>query len=316
MNIEQLIKDCPCVSLCSTKKHYPHHTDNDDLALLKVDSAFCSAVISLQGAQILEFDAKPKLALGASRLTEPASPLLWLSPLASFKQGKSIRGGIPVCLPWFGVNQTNPEKPKHGFLRNNLWQLARCEQSADQHIELQFTYQHAAQTALEKALFEFPFSASLTLSLDRNLTLTLEVNNMGNDLMPLTWALHSYHPVDELNTAKVMGLSGQEYLDNADKLERKLQPVNKQIEFSDEVDRVYTNSPGTLRINNIKPIWIESQNAPTAIIWNPGKSLGESMPDVGEYYRDYVCVERGAAFDDEVELKANEALEARVVLSH
>lgn len=315
MNIEQLIKDCSCVSLCSSKQQYPNHSDNDDLTLIKVNSASCSAVISLQGAQILEFNAKPKLALGASRSTEFSSPLLWLSPLATFKHGKAIRGGIPICLPWFGVNHNAPDQPKHGFVRNNQWQLIYCEQSPEQQVEIQFQYQHEAKSESEKNLFDFPFTAILTLSLERNLTINLEVKNIGADSMPLTWALHSYHPVDHLNMAKVMGLNGQSYLDNTDQLKLKVQPVNKQIEFKAEVDRVYNQSEGTLRINNMKSIWIESQNAPTAIVWNPGKELGESMGDVGEYYSDYVCVERGAAFEDALALSGGDSMSAKVVLS-
>jgi glucose-6-phosphate 1-epimerase len=305
-DLNACLSSCPQVSLISSQDYYPEHTQLDSLDLLLVDTPLCHAVICVQGAQVLEF------ALKQENPDEPV-PLLWLSPLAVFEKGKALRGGIPVCLPWFGVNQQDPNKPKHGFARNRLWRLSRCEAMPDGSIELDFSFVYQPDSPADRELFAHGFSAQLSLSLGAELGLGLSVSNASEQAMPLSWALHSYHPVDDLDKVYLSGLKGREYLDNTADLSVKKQL--DEIRFCGEVDRVYQNSEGELLVHSHPAIRVNAQQAPTAIVWNPGKSLAAKMADVGRYYADYICVERGAAFADSLTLKPNETVSAQVIIS-
>ena len=111
------------------------------LPLLKIETPTADCLISLQGAHVLQYKAHGK------------QPLLWVSPFATFKPGNAIRGGIPVCAPWFGVNQRDNSKPKHGFLRNRLWSVASSSATS---VVLEY-----ASTEDDLKLFNYPFTARL-----------------------------------------------------------------------------------------------------------------------------------------------------------
>jgi len=97
LQLEQSVAESGCLRLTTSKAQYPDHS-GAGLPLLVVETNLCSAVIALQGAQLLEFK------------TINGDPLLWLSPNCDFTPGVALRGGVPLCLPWFGVNQTDPTK--------------------------------------------------------------------------------------------------------------------------------------------------------------------------------------------------------------
>ena len=103
--LQTLIAQSPFLELTSSQQHYSH-AKGDGLPLIRVCTPLCEAIISLQGAQLLEFK------------THIGTPLLWLSPNCNFTEGTALRGGVPICLPWFGPNTEDPSKPKHGFARN------------------------------------------------------------------------------------------------------------------------------------------------------------------------------------------------------
>ena len=238
--------------------------------------------------------------------------LLWVSPVAAFEQGKPIRGGIPVCLPWFGVNRRDPDKPKHGFARTSRWRLEYAQTCADGATQLTLALRQFSR----KAHPHFPhcFEALLNITVARELMLQLQVVNRSPTRMPLSWALHSYHPVSDLGSTTVRGLQGTEYLDNTRGLERRTQ--QQPPRFDGEFDRVYLSVPGEQSISGHPEIRIRGQNAPTAIVWNPGPEIALSLPDLGHNaHRKFICVERGAAFDDEPLVAPGATLHTRVTIA-
>jgi len=300
-SIDALIASIDAVSLTNSQDRYPHHTNKAEsgLPLLHIHNRYCEAVIAPQGAHVLEFTPTD------------SSPLLWLSPKAKFAKGQAIRGGIPVCLPWFGVNQRDPDKPKHGFVRNRDWQLTQVSSTDTGATQLVFAFSYSD---IEPKLFAYPFQVTLTITLSHNLELTLSVTNTGTETMPFSWALHSYHPVANLATTQVEGLDGKRYLDNT----RGLQPAIQSgaVVFDGEVDRAYEQVDATQILNGNPRITVTGENCDSAIVWNPGGELASTIGDIGrDAYDQFVCVERGAAFGDEWELGAGESRVGRLTVA-
>jgi len=278
---------------------YPNcrHVDGG-LPLYIIENPLGRMVICEQGAQVLSFIPAGK------------KDLLWLSPLAEFKLTKPVRGGIPVCLPWFGVNQRDKQKPSHGFARNVNWQLANIEDADDPQqgacTRIEFVLEQFQQQP--HSLFPYPFSARLTFLMSDSLSVHLQLTNTGSESLPLTWALHSYHPVASITSTRVTGLDNCEYLDNTCGLARKQQ--SGDVVFNGELDRAYINAGNKQNIISASPdntsIAIEASGCSSAVVWNPGLEKAAAMQDMGaENYQKFVCVERGNVFDNEVMLLPN-----------
>lgn len=299
LNVEQLLKSTPGITLQQSADYYPDRRHQPGLPLLVIDNKACRAVIALQGAQLLEFEPKG------------GSALLWLSPNALFSPGKAIRGGIPLCLPWFGVNQQSPDKPKHGFARNRDWQLSSANTDCHDTTHIAFELDYAGDN---KTLFACPFSARLEISLGQTLQLVLTVTNTGQTEIPLTWAMHSYHPVTSLPETRVTGLSGYRYLDNTRNLAAAIQMGD--IDFNGEVDRAYEKVGDTQIIEGSPRIRIDGHGCDSAIVWNPGAENAAAIDDIGSgNHCHFVCVERGAAFKDALRLAAGEQIKGRLEVS-
>ena len=297
---ETVIDRCPGLHLEPSSKIFPAHSHTDDLPILVVETPLCQAHIALQGAQLLEFSD----ASGQS--------LLWLSPATKFVKGKALRGGIPVCLPWFSKLADQPEKPQHGFLRDEDWQLSDASTEPDQTVTL--TWNHQNYRNQPHPMFDWRFSASLRMRLGTSLELELEVINHDQTPMPLTWALHSYHPVDRLSQTSVSGLENCEYLDNTQALARKRQEGT--ISFGEEFDRIYLNVPKKQVITGKPGLRVCAENCHSAIVWNPGKTRASGMPDLGaENFDQFICLERGNAADNRLLLAPGEIHRASVTIT-
>lgn len=265
------------------------------LKLLLVETPLCRAVIAEQGAQILEFQAEGREAL------------LWVSPAAQFEAGKAVRGGIPVCLPWFGINRDDPGKPKHGLVRTEPWQKGEHRMLPSGELELVFTYHHPGSE-----LFTAAFDCIVTMRLGRELHLQLALTNLSAEVATFSWAWHSYFAVDNVREIEVEGLDGRDYLDNTCGLERRTQ--HGSLTFPGEVDRVYEGAPAYQRIVTRNPISTTSEHCRSVITWNPGPELAATLADVGEHYREFVCVEHGNAFADSWVLESGTTARASLTL--
>ena len=272
---------------------------NGDIPILECITPKCRALISLQGAQVLSFCPKGE------------DDLLWLSPLETFRSGAAIRGGIPLCLPWFGVNRRDPTLAKHGFARSQCWSLENVAEAEDGALHLCFVFQPGADD-----LEDFPwlFTAQLDVRLSDSLQLSLSLKNESAEAMPLSFAMHSYFAVSALSELNLDGIAGAEYLDNCQQLNRFRQ--DEILHFIGEVDRVYEGLAGEQRIEDRdRQIIISGDACDTVVVWNPGVELAQTMPDVGAYYSDYLCVERGMAFADEITLAAGDRHQAVMKLA-
>lgn len=283
-----LLERSPFLELQSSRDLYPN-AKGEGLPLLRLQTPLCRAVISLQGAHLLEWQANG------------GAPLLWLSPNCNFTPGTALRGGVPICLPWFGPNRQDPKKPKHGFARNRDWRLHSADLRPDGHCELVFEFSSQANE-----LFDYSFAARLRMVLAESATLELTVTNTDTRDFPCSWALHSYHPVSSLDEVQVVGLAGRHYLDNLSNYAVKHQ--TGEVSFSGEVDRVFPGVENELYIRGTPTIAITHGHCPSVIVWNPGAANAANIADIGAgQEQHYICVERGAVLDEEWTLAAGES---------
>lgn len=258
-----------------------------------------SATVFLQGAQVTHYQ----------RHGEPE--LIWLSPACDFRPGTSLRGGIPVCWPWFGDLQRNPgavrsqisadPAPAHGAVRGREWTLSAIRQPAPDLTELELTLNlNASCTPL------WPFACDLTLRVrvGAELQLDFTVVNRDSRAFTFTGALHTHFAVAAIAQTQVSGLEGCTYIDTLDDWTRKTQQGDIGIDA--EVDRIYLDVPPALTITdagNQRQIRIATRHSASAVVWNPwiDKALRLScFPPAA--YRDMVCVETGNMADNAVTL--------------
>jgi glucose-6-phosphate 1-epimerase len=285
LHLEQLVAKSSFLRLTTSKVQYPD-APGAGLPLLAVDTPLCSAVIALQGAHLLEFK------------TTAGDPLLWLSPNCDFTPGVALRGGVPLCLPWFGVNPTDSTKPKHGFARNNFWELGAAQLLGDGSVELEFLFLSDAND-----LFPFDFSAELRMTLGTSAKLELTINNTDTEDFDCSWAMHNYHRISSLADVRVLGLAERNYLDNLDGHAKKHQIG--EVSFSGPVDRVYPAIENRVSISGSPSIEIAHSDCPSVVVWNPGQEAAANIADIGAGQEQfYICVERGAVLAEKWHLPA------------
>jgi glucose-6-phosphate 1-epimerase len=250
------------------------------------------ALVALHGAQVLNW-------------TQGGDGLLWLSPVARIRDGKGIRGGIPVCWPWFADHPTDASKPAHGFVRHRAWSVTSTHATADGvSITLATT-----TTDADQALWPHSAEALVTVTLGEALTVALKTRNTGTDPFPLTEALHTYFRVSDISNVSVMGLEGLVYLDKLEGFATKQQPG--PIRFAGEVDRIYIGKTSPITIFDNGPnrrIVIESAGSSSAVVWNPWTAKTARLGDMGspDAFRQMLCVETANAGDDIVTLGPGE----------
>lgn len=289
--LQDLINSCSFLQLTDNAHAFPG-SRGTGLPLIKLSTARCEAIIALQGAHLLSFCA------------HNSQPLLWLSPNCDFTPGVALRGGIPLCLPWFGPHALDPKKPKHGFARNRDWQLSQAKLADDGTAELAFSFASQANE-----LFEFDFNAQLVMTLGDNIKLEIRINNCDSKAFSCSWVMHSYFPVSSLQDVRVKGLAGCTYLDNLNQHAAITQAGD--VNFPFEVDRVYPGIENSLEVAGTPNIVIRHHNCPSVVVWNPGAANAAKISDIGAgNEQGYICVERGAVLGEQWQLAPGETQSA------
>jgi glucose-6-phosphate 1-epimerase len=294
-SLRSILSGCSHATASHSLKEYGR--GDGEFTLILIRNSKCRATLALQGAQLLEFHPVA------------GSAMLWLSPHAHFNRGKAVRGGIPLCLPWFGPHGSDPGKPQHGFARNRDWQLVSAEAIGDGATRLRLVLERFRRVPHED--FPYRFVAELTLTLSDRIAIELKVEHCEERAMPLSWALHSYHPVAVHAAVRVEGLVELTYKDSTRKGESRVQ--HGMLEFEGELDRVYLDVPDVQLIHSNPKLRVSSANCNSAILWNPGEELAARMPDVGPGgHRGFICLEKGNAADNTLTLAPGEVHRATV----
>lgn len=255
----------------------------------QIATPVCRAVLSQQGAQVLEFQAAGK------------PPLLWQSPQATRQPGKAIRGGIPICFPWFGPHPTDAGKPAHGFARQRDWALANARQTPDALlVELTLA---ADDTTRE--LWPHDFLASLRISFGSRLALQLSVANTGTTPFRFAFAFHSYFPLADSSRACVYGLEDSVCIDQLAQ-DRTRSRQTGAVRFSGETDRIFLQTAGECRLVDElrnQAVLLSAPDCHSVIAWNPGPDKTARLVDMPpDAWRTMACIESGNVEDDAPEL--------------
>ncbi|MBF8758051.1 D-hexose-6-phosphate mutarotase [Pseudomonas guariconensis] len=269
-----------------------------ELNCWRITSNHAELLIAQQGAQVLSYQ----------RLGEP--PLLWLSDQAIFRQGKSVRAGVPVCWPWFGNLQRNPQAvqamyhgeqaPAHGLARTRDWQLLGIEEAAE-GLRIEFS--------LPQALGDLPdwpheVELKLLIEMGTQLKMTLSSLNQGNDSVTISQALHSYFAVSDVRQARVEGVDNLGYIETL--ADWELRQQHGALGFAGETDRIYLQTPDLLKI--VDPQWnrritLHSTGSRSAVIWNPWTERARELTDMADDgWQRMLCIETANVWDDVVTL--------------
>ncbi len=260
-----------------------------DLVRGLVTLASCEAEFYLQGAHLARW--------------QPAgfSGVLFLSEESAFVPGKAIRGGIPICFPWFGPRtfgaEEYPKSPSHGFARTAEWTLAfaallpAAEASGGDRLSLTLTL---GPDETSRALGYESFRVACEMTLGRELTVRLTVANPGSEPLRFEEALHSYFAVADVRETAVAGLEGAEYLDKRDEGRAKRAPEGPLVldRFTDRVFPAHAGAATIADRGNERDVFAEKENSGTTVVWNPWTEGAAALKDLGdEEWTGFVAVE-------------------------
>jgi len=266
----------------------------DELPALRIRNRHADALIALQGAQVLEY------------IPRGQQPVIWLSETAEFRRGSAVRGGIPVCWPWFGDLARNPEPvralitggaPAHGLVRGRDWTLGNIVETETQ-TEITLCYPGTGLPSHWRA------ELSLTIAVGATLQLRLGTRNAGAAPLHFTQALHTYFAVSHIDDIEILGLDHSPYLDTLEQWQERRQRGALRVEG--EIDRIYLDTPEHIEIHDKnwrRNLRIRS-NSRCAVVWNPwiekAKRLSQFKADA---WRRMLCIESANVMSDSLTLE-------------
>jgi glucose-6-phosphate 1-epimerase len=269
--------------------HITFLPDGEELARAVIVNQFGRALITLAGAHVMSY------------IPHEHQELLWSSPTHSHIISDAMRGGIPVCWPWFGNHPIAPTKYQiHGLARAQIFRVRETRALEDGSTIMSLFTQDTPET---RSLWPHKFELEVNVHLGSSLQVEWIARNPGNTAYTYTGALHPYILTGDSRQVFVNGLAGTDYLDYNDHLQRKHQigPVT----FQQPIDNIYLNTSSNLQINDPvlkREINLQKTGSQTTVVWNPG--IGDAdMNDVGkgEHLR-FICVEAANATDDVIQV--------------
>lgn len=271
------------------------------LISIEITTEDASAVIQMQGAHVTKWALH----------NQP--DVIWLSEDAVFAKGKSIRGGVPICWPWFGGHGSDASLPAHGFARTVDWQLVETK-SANGIVKLVF---NIILNDITRSMWPYDVELKYQITIGQSLELELLTRNTGAQNFELGEALHSYFNVSDVRNIKLSGLDACEYLDKPENFKRKQQ--SGEVTINQEVDRVYVNTTADCVIHDPgyrRRIVIHKQQSQSTIVWNPWRETANNMGDLGkDGYLAMLCVESGNAAENSIILAPGQEHCLRVIYS-
>jgi len=237
-----------------------------------------------------------------------AEAVIYVSPQSHFASGKAIRGGVPICFPWFGPKPSDASAPAHGFVRTAEWALRSIDETGDAvHMHLRLT-----SNAATLAQWPCAFVADYRVIFGESLLMSLSIQNTGDASAEYTEALHTYLRVHDVREIRIDGLAGATYQSKADGNIRR-QQGDEPITFIGETDRVYVDTSAALTITDEplgRRIVIEKTGSQSTVIWNPFAKRAAEMADLGEAnWPPFVCVESANALENVVRLAPGQSHE-------
>jgi glucose-6-phosphate 1-epimerase len=261
---------------------------NGGLAKVTVATRDAAGEMYLHGAHVTSWQPRS------------AEEVLFVSSESRWEDGRAIRGGIPICFPWFGGKGADPSAPAHGFVRTTAWQLESIVQAGDSVTVSMFIESHAATKRWWPADFHVDYRATFGPAL----SLALVVTNTGTASLRFEEALHAYFRLGHIEKASIQGLDTIHYLDKTDANRRKVQ--QGPIVIVSETDRVYLNTNGPIELEDHglrRRVGVVKDSSLTTVVWNPWVEKAKALSDFGDAeWMQMVCIEASNVSDSTVEL--------------
>jgi tagaturonate reductase len=253
-------------------------TGRGSLPAVEVATETATALVYLHGAHVAQWTPAGQ------------KPVLWMSEHGAFSPTAALRGGIPICFPWFGPNLTDATAPNHGWARISPWTLtAAALVGPDAVLTFELAGAHRDEAGAAQ-----PVSLSYTVTIGATLTLALTVQNDGTAPVSVEAAFHTYFAVGDARDTLVLGLADLPYLDRTLTPPATASSALPVAIIGGEIDRVYP-MPRVVTIDdarNARSIQVGHTDAAQTVVWNPGSVKAAAMGDYGDTeWTETVCVE-------------------------
>jgi glucose-6-phosphate 1-epimerase len=277
-------------------------TDAGGLNRVVITNAHAQAEIHLMGAQCTRFQPVGE------------QPVLWLSAYSRFSAGVPIRGGIPLCWPWFGAHPMRADLGAHGFARTAQWTLERTAIEAGGETTVELTL---ASSPATRTLWPHDFHLSLVITVGAALSLALTVRNTGVEAFTCDEALHTYLTVADVRAVSITGLQGTTYIDKVRQGQQFRQ--DQPLAIDAEIDRIYLDTTATVDVMDPglqRTLRVAKSGSSATVVWNPHIAKAKAMADFGdqEWLR-MLCVETANVSRHALTIAAGEVHVTRMTLS-
>jgi len=259
--------------------------------------------MALQGAHVLSW------------LPAGQRDVFWLSP-ACLPEPAAIRGGVPVCWPWFAKQGQASTAMQHGPVRNFPWQISALHCCSDDEISLTLQPILPPENLLAAAAIPAGLHVSLCITLGQTLSQTLQTHNHGSAPFELSQALHSYYAVSHAQRVAIEGLQGLTYTDRLRDLTQDVQRSPFALDHA--CDRTYAHPLDVTAQRNhrytlVDAAWqrrivIDVEGSRSVVVWNPGQETTRNIADVpDDKWPDFMCIEATNAGPDVIHLQPGES---------
>lgn len=251
----------------------------------QIDTSACTGSFFLLGGHVAAFEPK-----------SGRHPVLFMSDEAVFEVGKPIRGGVPICFPWFGPNKVDSSLPSHGLARIQPWNVLRTQQSQEAVV-------------VELGLDLPPYDLLLRIDFGQSLTMTLTITNVSKVDQQCEVALHTYFSLGDVAKCRIGGLENAPFLDQLTRLDHLAS--HNPITFTKETDCIYRGEVGHVKICDQswnRTITVEQCGSKSTVVWNPWIEKSKRLTDFGDQeYLKMCCVETANIAPDVIRLASGQS---------
>ncbi|HAI10684.1 MAG TPA: D-hexose-6-phosphate mutarotase [Phycisphaerales bacterium] len=253
-------------------------TGKGDLPCIEVKSPLATATVYLHGAHLTHWQPTGE------------EPVLFMNSASWFEDGKPIRGGVPICFPWFGPHLVDENMPAHGIVRVKAWDVESIAQDNAGNIVITLATESNDETY---ELWPFEFKTRFVITVGKTLSMSLQTQNTDDKELKITEALHSYFSVSDIHNVQVVGLEGRPYLDKVAGVDTHA--PDGPLHFTGEFDSVFCDTQATCMIIDEaknREISIAKQGSDATVVWNPWINKSKALPDMADNeWPQMLCVE-------------------------
>ena len=274
---------------------------NGGLAKVLVSCAKAEGEMYLHGAHVTSWQPRG------------SEEVIFVSAQSRWEEGRAIRGGVPICFPWFANKADNSDAPMHGFVRTKAWQLDSIVQTGDAVTVSMFTESNDST----KRWWPADFHLVHRVTFGSVLSLELMLTNTGATSLRFEEALHTYFRLGQIEQARLAGLDAIRYIDKTGLSCKKTQ--HGPLVIVSETDRVYLNTTHAIELDDdalVRRIRVAKENSLTTVVWNPWTEKAKALADFGDAeWKQMICIETSNVADFAVDLAPGQQHKMKALVS-